>query len=375
MHKVLKSSVFGFAASTVAWLGTTGLAAATSIPSTTRQVVLAKDADGRYGWSLVQVAVPTVGDHQVLIHVRAVALQHGELELLDSLNKSGDKERDRTGQIVCSDAAGDVVAIGKHVSSVRPGARVTSLYFADYLDGPLTPEKQSRGHGYGINGVLGDYILLEDTGIAPMPAGMSYEEAATLPTAALTAWMATVGGNNVPRAGTVLVEGTGGIASFALQISSAFGARVIVTSSSDEKLERARSMGAKDGINYKNVPAWGDRVLELTGGRGADLVVDIGGKATIEQSLKSLAYGGTVALVGGLGGYGAEVSTTELIRKVARAQGVYAGSRADYLRMTKFFESHRLHPLVERTYPMESYAVALKDLAAGNFMGKLVIQL
>jgi NADPH:quinone reductase-like Zn-dependent oxidoreductase len=258
---------------------------------------------------------------------------------------------------------------------VRTGARVTSLYFADYLDGPLSPEKQSQGHGYGINGVLGDYILLEDTGIAPMPAGMSYEEAATLPTAALTAWMATVGGNNVSRGGTVLVEGTGGIASFALQISSAFGAGVIVTSSSDEKLERARALGARDGINYKNVAAWGDRVLELTGGRGADLVIDIGGKATIEQSLKSLAYGGTVALVGGLGGYGAEIPTVELIRKVARAQGVYAGSRADYLRMTKFFESHRLHPLVERTYTLENYPAALKDLAAGNFMGKLVISL
>jgi NADPH:quinone reductase-like Zn-dependent oxidoreductase len=375
MHSVTKSIAAGLATSSLACLNVTALAATTSIPSTTRQVVLAKDADGRYSWSLVQAAVPTVGDHEVLLHVHAVALQHGELELLDSLNKATDKARDRTGQIVCSDAAGDVVAIGKHVTSVRAGARVTSLYFADYLDGPLTPEKQSQGHGYGINGVLGDYILLEDTGIAPMPAGMSYEEAATLPTAALTAWMATVGGNNVSRGGTVLVEGTGGIASFALQISNAFGAQVIVTSSSDEKLERARALGAKAGINYKNVPAWGDRVLELTGGHGADLVIDIGGKATIEQSLKSLAFGGTVALVGGLGGYGAEMPTMELIRKVARAQGVYAGSRADYLRMTKFFESHRLHPLVERTYTLDNYTAALNDLAAGNFMGKLVIRL
>jgi NADPH:quinone reductase-like Zn-dependent oxidoreductase len=374
MRNVVKSITVALTASSFAWLGATALAANASIPSMTRQVVLAKDAEGHYGWSLVQVAVPSVGDHQVLLHVHAVALQHGELELLDALNKGTDKS-DRKGQIVCSDAAGDVVAIGKQVTSVRTGARVTSLYFADYLDGPLSPAKQSQGHGYGINGVLGDYILIEDTGIAPMPADMSYEEASTLPTAGLTAWMATVGGNNVPRGGTVLVEGTGGIASFALQISNAFGARVIVTSSSDEKLERARALGARDGINYKNVPAWGDHVLELTGGRGADLVIDIGGKSTIEQSLKSLTYGGTVALVGGLGGYGAEIPSVELIRKVARAQGVYAGSRADYLRMTKFFESHRLHPLVERTYTLEDYPAALKDLAAGNFMGKLVIRL
>lgn len=366
MHRLVSLPAV-LAVASIAWPGSPALAASTSIPSTTRQVVVAKDADGHYGWSLVQVAVPSVGDHQVLLHVHAVSLQHGELELLDSLNK-GTNKKDRTGQIVCSDAAGEVVAIGKHVTSVRTGARVTSLYFADYLDGPLSPAQQSRGHGYGINGVLGDYILIEDTGIAPMPAGMSYEEASTLPTAALTAWMATVGNNLVPRGGTVLVEGTGGISSFALQISSAFGARVIVTSSSDEKLERARSLGAHDGINYKSVPAWGDRVLELTGGRGADLVVDIGGKSTIEQSLKSLAYGGTLSLVGGLGGYGAELPTSELITKVARAQGVYAGSRSDYLRMTKFFETHRLHPLVDRTYSLENYAAALKDLAAGNFV-------
>ena len=165
MYTVIKSIVLSVASSTVALLGATALAATPSIPSTTRQVVLAKDADGRYDWSLVQRAVPAVGDHQVLLHVHAVALQHGELELLDSLNKATDKGPDRTGQIVCSDAAGDVVAIGKHVTSVRTGARVTSLYFANYLDGPLTPEKQSQGHGYQINGVLGDYVLLEDTEI------------------------------------------------------------------------------------------------------------------------------------------------------------------------------------------------------------------
>lgn len=350
-------------------------AAPPAVPATTRQVVLAKNAEGRYAWSLVQAAVPAVGDHHVLVHVHAVALQHGELELLESLNHASPQARDRTGQIVCSDAAGDVVAVGKLVKSVRIGARVTSLYFADYLDGPLTPEKQSQGHGYQINGVLGDYILLEDTGIAPMPEGLSYEEAATLPTTALTAWMATVGGNNVHQGSTVLVEGTGGISLFALQISSAAGARVIVTSSSNEKLERARALGAHDGINYKSSPAWGDRVLELTNGHGADLVIDIGGKATLAQSIKGLAYGGTVALVGGLGGYGADIPADELIRKVARAQGIYAGSRADYLRMTKFFEAHRLHPPVERTYTLENYEAALKDLAAGNFMGKLVFRL
>ena len=348
-------------------------AAAMTIPATTRQVVLAKGDDGRYLWSLVRVPVPSVGDHQVLVHVRAVGLQRGDLELLDKLSAGSAKARDRAGQIVCSDAAGDVVAAGKLVKSVRVGSRVTSLYFGDYLDEPLSPEKQSQGHGYDVNGVLGDYILLEDTGIAPMPAYLTYEEAATLPTAALTAWMATVGGNSVHRDDAVLIQGTGGISMFALQFSAAAGARVIVTSSSDDKLHRALTLGAQYGINYKTTPAWGDRVLELTGGRGADLVVDVGGKATLEPSVKGLAYGGTIALVGGLGGYGANIPTTDLILKAARAQGVYAGSRADFLRMTAFLAKHRIHPIVERTYPLESYETALKDLAAGNFMGKLVI--
>jgi NADPH:quinone reductase-like Zn-dependent oxidoreductase len=371
----MKNVGLAIAASILAFLCGPSRAAPSAIPATTRQVVLAKDAEGRYAWSLVQVPVPAVRDHQVLVHVYAVALQHGELELLDSLNHAAAQARDRTGQIVCSDAAGDVVAVGKLVKSAHIGERVTSLYFADYLDGPLTPEKQSQGHGYQINGVLGDYVLLEDTGIAPMPQSLTYEEAATLPTTALTAWMATVGGNNVRPGAIVLVEGTGGISLFALQISGAAGARVIVTSSSDEKLERARALGAHDGINYKSTPAWGDRVLELTNGHGADLVVDIGGKATLEQSIRSVAFGGTVALVGGLGGYGANIPADALIQKVARAQGIYAGSRADYLRMTKFFETHRLHPSIERTYSLENYEAALKDLAAGNFMGKLVIRL
>lgn len=350
-------------------------AATVTIPATTRQVVLAKDDSGHYAWSLVRASVPSVGDHQVLVHVRAVGLQRGDLELLDSLSAGSAKTPDRAGQIVCSDAAGDVVAAGKLVKSVRLGSRVTSLYFSDYLDEPLSPEKQSKGHGYDIDGVLGDYILLEDTGIAPMPAYLTYEEAATLPTAALTAWMATVGGAGVHRNDTVLIQGTGGISMFALQFAAAVGARVIVTSSSDDKLHRALTFGAREGINYKTTPGWGDRVLELTGGRGADLVVDVGGKATLESSVKSLAYGGTIALVGGLGGYGANIPTTDLIRRAARAQGVYAGSRADYLRMTAFLVKHQIHPVIERTYTLENYESALKDLAGGNFMGKLVIAL
>ncbi len=349
--------------------------AAAQPPATTRQMVLERNEAGRYAWKLVRVAVPAVGDHEVLVHMRAVSLQRGDIEIVDALSAASATGRDHTGQIVCSDGAGDVVAIGKLVRGVRVGSRVTSLYFSDYLDEPLSAEKQAKGHGYTVNGVLGDYVVLEDTGIAPMVAGLTFEEAATLPTAALTAWMATAGGGLVRRDDVALIQGTGGISTFALQFSAASGARVIVTSSSDEKLRRARALGARDGINYKDTPAWSDRVMALTGGRGADLVVDIGGKATLGQSMKSLAYGGTISLVGGLSGYGADVAADDLIHKAARAQGIYAGSRADYLRMSAFIKKHRIHPAIERTYPLDRYEEALKDLAAGNFVGKLVIRL
>ena len=347
----------------------------TAIPETTRQAILQKGADGRYIWRVVQAPVATVGDHQVLVHVRAASLQNGDLGVLDGLSLSAESGADRSGQIVCSDAAGDIVAKGPLVTSLQLGDRVTSLFFENYVDSPLTLEKQARQHGYTVNGVLGDYVLLEETGVAPIPDGFSYEEAATLPSSAITAWMATVGGGHVPAGGTVLVEGAGGVSIFALQRSKACGARVIITSSSDDKLQRALALGAAAGVNYKTETDWSARVLKLTDGHGADLVVDMGGKSTIEQSMKSLAYQGTVALVGGMGGYDAAVSSMDLILKAARACGVCGGSRADFLRMCEYLRHHQIRPLIDRIYPLDELDAALADLRSGVVMGKLVIRL
>jgi NADPH:quinone reductase-like Zn-dependent oxidoreductase len=223
--------------------------------------------------------------------------------------------------------------------------------------------------------VLGDYIVLEDTAVAPLPSSLSYEEASTLPTAGLTAWMASAGQREIHHGDVVLVQGTGGVSVFALQFAVALGARVIVTSSSDDKLHRALALGAHDGINYKVTPAWADRVRELTDGHGADVIVDVGGKDTIEQSTRSLAYGGTLSIVGGLTGYGGSISSSGLLARAARAQGVFVGSRADYLRMTAFIAKHHLHPVIDRTFTLEQYDDALKDMASGGFVGKIVIRL
>jgi NADPH:quinone reductase-like Zn-dependent oxidoreductase len=342
---------------------------AASLPATTRKVVLEKIENG-YRWKLTEVSVPTPGDRQVLIHVRAVALNRGDLEVLEP-----DARRDYSGRVPGSDAAGDVVDVGKEVRSVRRGQRVTSLYFKNWVDGPPNDDKLSAAHGVSADGVLGDYIVLEETAVTPMPEGLTYEEAATLPTAGVTAWMATAGQRDIHADDVVLVQGTGGVSIFALQFAAAAGARVIVTSSADEKLRRVQALGAKDGINYRTTPQWSERIRKLTNGHGADLIVDVGGKSTLEQSVQSLAYLGTVSLVGGLTGYGGSVPSLGLLLKSARAQGVYVGSRADYQRMSAYIVKHQIHPVIDRVFPLDQYQAALQHMAAGDFVGKIVLRL
>lgn len=340
-----------------------------TLPATTRKAVLEKTDTG-YRWKLIEAPIPALGDRQVLVHVRAVALNRGDLEMLE-LDRGGD----RSGLVVASDAAGDVVAVGAQVKGIAKGARVTSTYFKNWNDGPPTDEKLAGAHGASVDGVLGDYIVLEEAAVVPVPGDLSYEEAATLPTAGVTAWMATAGQREIRRGDIVLVQGTGGVSIFALQFAAALGARVIVTSSSDDKLRRVKEIGAADGINYRTSPAWSDRVRELTEKHGADLIVDVGGRDTLEQSVKSLAHSGTLSLVGGLTGYGGSVPALGLMLKSARAQGVYVGSRADAVRMGGFIAKHRLHPVIDRVFPLEELDAALKHMASGNFVGKIVLLL
>ena len=342
-------------------------AAASAVPSTTRKVVLGK-ADTGYRWSLVEAPIPALGPRQVLGRVRAVALNRGDLEML-----APSPGADLSGLVVASDAAGEVLAVGSEVTDFKPGRRVTTLYFRNWLDGPMSDATLQGAHGASTPGVLAEYLVIDDTGIAPAPVGLSDAEAAALPTAGLTAWTAVTANGPVRRDDVVLVQGTGGVSTFALQFAAAAGARVIVTSSSDDKLARAKALGATDGINYKTTPEWSKRVLELTGGHGADVVVDVGGKSTLEQSARSLAYHGTLSLVGGLTGYDGQVPAVNLLMKRARAQGIYVGSRADYLQMSAFITSHGLKPVIEREFAVTQYDEALKLLESGNFVGKIIL--
>jgi len=345
------------------------LAGPSKLPASMRKVVL-EQIDSGFRWKVVDVPVPTPGDRQVLVRVHAISLNNGELSRLKP-----SKDTSRVGRVPASDAAGEVVAIGKQVKDVRIGDRVVSMYFNDWAEGPYARSMLTGTHGWQADGVLADYIALDTQAVAPIPQGWTYEQAATLPTAGLTAWNAVTRNGGVSKGNVVLVQGTGGVSTFALQFAVASGARVIVTSSSDEKIQRVKALGAEAGINYKRDPAWSERVVQLTNGHGADLVVDIGGKSTLEESTNSLADEGRLAIVGGLSGYDGNISAWGLLEKSAQAHGVFVGSRADYLRMSEFMSKHQLQPVIERVYPFAQYPEALQLLASGNFIGKIVLRM
>ena len=341
---------------------------APAIPTATRTVVLEK-ADAGYRWKTVEKAIPGPGPRQVLVRVRAVSLNRGDVEMLAPAPGA-----DVSGLVVASDAAGEVLAIGSDVTDFKPGQRVSTLYFRNWVDGPMSGETLKGAHGASTNGVLSEYLVIDDTAIAPSPEGLTDEEVSALPTAGLTAWSAVTANGPVGADDFVVVQGTGGVSTFALQFAAAAGAKVIVTSSSDEKLARAKSLGATEGINYKTTPLWSKRVLELTGGHGADVIVDVGGKNTLRMSAECLAYYGTLSVVGGLSGYDGEIPASELIMKRARAQGIFVGSRGDYLDMSRFITAHRLKPVIERVFPFEQYEDALKLMESGSFVGKIVLK-
>lgn len=349
---------------------TSVVAAATgALPATTRKVVLQKDGD-HYRWQLIEAPIAPLGDNQVLLHVRAVSLNRGDVDML-----SGRSKRDLTGFVAGTDAAGDIVQVGKHVTRARTGMRVTSTYFRNWIDGPVSAEIEETGHGQSIDGVLGDYIALDETAVMPMLSWMSYEEAVTLPTAGLTAWNALVFERKIRPGDVVLVQGTGGVSMFAIQFAKLSGARVVMTSSSDDKMAKVRTTyGVEEGINYKKFPEWSKEVLRVTGGHGADFIVNVGGKDTLAQSTASLAYGGSLAVIGGLTGYNGEISAWDLLAKTAQARGIYVGSQADYRRMLDFIAKHRMHPVIDRVYPFEQHAEALRHLESGDFVGKVVIR-
>jgi NADPH:quinone reductase-like Zn-dependent oxidoreductase len=310
---------------------------------------------------------PVPGAGEVLIAVRAISFNYRDLLMVTGRYNP----KLRLPRVPCSDGAGEVVAVGEGVTAWKPGDRVAGIFMQNWLDGTLTPPRAKGALGGDIDGMLTENVVLKETGLVPIPEHLSFQEAATLPCAAVTAWNALAAGNLKPG-GTVLIQGTGGVSIFALQFARIMGLRVLGISSSYEKLQRAIGMGLDVGLNYRDHPEWERWVSDQTGGEGVDLVVEVGGVGTLPRSLKAVRIGGTVAQVGVLTEVAEPFSISTILHKMARIHGIYVGSRRDFVEMNKAISLAQLRPVGEE-FPWTQAREVLHRMEEASHFGKLVL--
>ncbi|OSD02944.1 NAD-P-binding protein [Trametes coccinea BRFM310] len=341
-----------------------------SIPQNTREYRLPK-ADGFHNLTLTSSPIPPLKSTDVLVKVHAVSLQYRDLIVAKGRYPLGQKANLVPG----SDMAGEVVALGADVKGWATGARVAANFALDHVYGDLTAEAKATGLGAPIDGVLTEYKVVPAHALVRIPEHLSYEEAATLPCAAVTAYNALLGPNPLKGGDTVVVQGTGGVSIFALQLAVASGATVIATSSSDEKLAIAKKLGAAHTINYKDTPEWDEEVLRITKGRGVDRIVEVGGPATIMKSVNCVRYGGTISLIGRVAG---EADVSELpvkaISKTVIMRGILIGSRASFEDMNRLIEAVKLRPVIDEVFSFEGLREAYEHLYRQQHVGKVVVK-
>ena len=271
-----------------------------------------------------------------------------------------------------SDGVGSVVSVGQNVTRVKLGDRVAGTFVQNWLSGEAPENFVTLGADMG--GVLAQYVVLHQDGVVRVPEHLTDEEAATLPCAAVTAWSALMEQGTLRPGQTVLVQGTGGVSLFALQFARMAGARVIVISSNDEKLQRARSLGAAEGINYKQTPEWDKQALELTDGTGVDHVVEVGGAGTLSRSLNAVRKGGQISLIGILSGISTELALLPILMKQIRVQGIFVGSRTAFEKMNDAISLNKLKPVVDRVFSFEESSAAIRYMPQGTHVGKIAIR-
>lgn len=323
-----------------------------------------------YALQLSDRPVAEPGPGQVRVSVRAVSLNYRDLIALR--NKAGRKV---AGIVPCSDGSGVISAVGPGVTGWQVGERVAGCFFQTWEAGRFDMVHHKNDLGGSLDGMLAEEVVLRAGGVVRVPDGYSFEEAACLPCAGLTAWNALFDRGGLQPSDIVLSLGTGGVSVWAIQLAAAHGCRVIVTSSSDDKLAQAKAVGAADGINYRTISQWAKEVLRLTGGRGADHVVEVGGPDTLGQSLAACAPGGKVHLIGVLSGFGPPADS--LFPAVARnltLNGIYVGHRAAFEGLVRFLEAKRIKPVIDRMFPFGEADAAFRHLESGNHFGKVVVQ-
>ncbi|HZF15114.1 MAG TPA: NAD(P)-dependent alcohol dehydrogenase [Steroidobacteraceae bacterium] len=321
---------------------------------------------------LVERPDPKAGPGQILVRVRATALNYRDLLVVQGMYFSGAAGENT---IALSDGAGEVIAIGSGVNRFKVGDRAAGTFFRNWIDGPPAPDARPSLGAIGIDGMLAEFAVLDQNDAVIIPSHLSFEEAATLPCAGVTAWNALHTIGNIRSGQTVLAIGTGGVSMFAVQFGRAAGARVIITSSSDDKLARAQALGAHILINYQRTPDWDAEVLKATGGRGADCVVEVGGAGTLARSMKSVAYAGRIALIGFVAGPQGDTAPQPLMRKGASIHGIFVGSRANFEAMNAAIEVNGIKPVIDRVFPFAEAPAAYRHLKSGAHFGKVVIRL
>jgi len=309
------------------------------------------------------------GPGEIAVRLRASSLNYHDYAVVKGMIPTAEN------RIPMSDGAGEITAVGEGVSDFAVGDLVVSTFFPDWLDGVPPEGGFKRVPGDGIDGYAVEQAVGPATSWTLAPKGYSAAEAATLTCAGLTAWRALFADGCVKPGDTVLVQGTGGVSIFALQFAKAAGATVIATSSSNDKLERLKEMGADHLINYKEVEAWGPKVLELTGGKGVDCVVEIGGPGTLDQSMMATRIGGHVALIGVLTGFAGPVQTALLMAKNLRVQGMTVGSRAQQLDMIAAIEANGIRPVLDKHFPLADIADAFRHQESGQHFGKIIVDI
>jgi NADPH:quinone reductase-like Zn-dependent oxidoreductase len=316
---------------------------------------------------LVDRPMPEAGLHEILVRIRALSLNYRDLLQVKGLYNP----RQKLPLVPLSDAAGEVV---KGAGRFKAGDRVLNHFFPHWLDGPADDDKIAGAWGGAVDGVACEYRVFPEEALVVIPEHLSFEAAACLPCAGLTAWSAIIALGNAGPKQTVLIQGTGGVALFALQFAKYAGAKSIVTSSSDAKLGKARALGADHGINYRVEPRWGEAARRWNGG-GLDLIVELGGAETLEQSLRAVRAGGTIALIGVLSGAKPALNVPLIVMRQVRLQGVTVGSKRDLMTMLAAMAERKIEPVIDRVYAFAELPEALKRMEQGAHFGKIVLAL
>jgi NADPH:quinone reductase-like Zn-dependent oxidoreductase len=331
--------------------------------------VVVRSPGGLDRLELVDMADPGFpGPGEIRVRVHASSLNYHDYGVVSG------RMRTAEGRIPMSDGAGVVEAVGEGVTEFKAGDHVVSCFFPTWQDGPARVGDFSGVPGDGIDGYAREVIVRPSTWFTLAPEGYSHAEASTLTTAGLTAWRALVVDGGLKAGDTVLVLGTGGVSVFALQIAKAMGATVIATSSSDEKLERVRALGADHTINYRQDPDWGTRVRDWTSGQGVDHIIEVGGPRTLPQSITAIRIGGHISLIGVLTGRGGEIPTAALMAKQARLQGLIVGSRRQQTEFVRGLKATGIRPVIDRSFPLEEIASAFRYEKSGAHFGKICLE-